>query len=63
MTTRIIKIEEVQHLTGLSKSSIRRLQDSNDFPKRIQVTEKCVGWLLEDIEEWINTRPKIRGTI
>ena len=53
----IVKLHDLIPLVGLSKSSIYRLMANSDFPKPIRLSERAVGWLTADIEEWINSRP------
>ncbi len=56
---RIINLKEVQELSGgYSRSSIWRLEQAGQFPKRIKLTPngRKVGWKLSAITEWINTR-------
>ncbi len=54
MNNRIIRFEKVKELTGLSRSTIWRLEKNKLFPKRIKITNRNVGWLLSEIEAWIN---------
>lgn len=52
---RIISVKEVQELTGLSRTSIWRLERSGDgkFPARVQLSSTRIGWRLSDIQNWI----------
>ena len=54
---RIIRIDEVCALTGLSRTTIwRRIQD-NAFPPSIRLGPegtRAKGWRLSDIEAWIH---------
>ena len=52
---RIISVKEVQDLTGLSRTSIWRLELSGDdkFPARVQLSSTRIGWRLSDIQNWI----------
>ena len=61
---RIIKREEVQNITGLSRSSIYAKMESGTFPKAIKLSERSVGWLDTEIQEWLQSRIAIsRGNI
>jgi len=53
---RLIRNSEVQKLTGLSRSTIWRLQSSGNFPPSLPLTSRLVGWRLSDIQEWIRDR-------
>ena len=50
---RIIRLKEVLAKTGLSISSLRRLQSKKQFPNKFQISPRCVGWLEEDVDDWI----------
>ena len=54
--TRIIKVDEVQKLTSLSRSTIWRLENTGKFPKKVRLSQKSIGWLESDIQTWIKTR-------
>ncbi len=60
--TRIIRINELQGLIGLSKATIWRYVRSGGFPSPIKLNDKltsphaAVGWRLADVEEWIANR-------
>ncbi len=51
---RIIRLPEVKHLTGLSRTTIYSSMTKNQFPKSIQLGNgRMVGWTLSSIENWI----------
>ena len=57
MGIRIVRLPEVQELTGLSRTTIwRRVQDGS-FPPPIRLSGKgtrAMGWREQDIYNWIN---------
>jgi predicted DNA-binding transcriptional regulator AlpA len=53
----IIKIDEVAKLTRLSKSSIYRIKG---FPQPIKLGVRSSGWLLCEIQDWIQQRMEAR---
>jgi predicted DNA-binding transcriptional regulator AlpA len=50
---KIIRSKEVQELTGLSRTTIWRLEREGKFPARVPLTASNVGWRLTDVQEWI----------
>jgi predicted DNA-binding transcriptional regulator AlpA len=51
----------VRHKTGLSDSTIWRLEKNERFPRRVQVTEAgAVGWYSDEIDAWVHER--VRGS-
>jgi len=59
--TKIVKLPEVMALTSLSRSSIYSFISKNDFPPQIRLGERSVGWMVSEIENWIEKRAENRG--
>ena len=57
---RLIRLPEVRRLTGLSKSTIYRMQSENRFPQRVYCSERGVAWHLREIMDWISARTPLR---
>jgi prophage regulatory protein len=53
MTHTILRLPEVKQRTGLSRSSIYLRITNNEFPASISLGGRSVGWLEQDIDEWI----------
>ncbi len=51
---KIIRKPATQEKTGLSDTTIWRLENEGKFPKRIKITNKIVGWYEDQIDEWIS---------
>lgn len=52
----LIRWPEVQTLTGLSRSTIDRLERAGGFPRRVILSENAVGWRKADILAWTQSR-------
>ena len=48
--------KQVSERTGLSFSTIKRLEKLDQFPHRRQVTERRVAWLENEIDDFISER-------
>lgn len=59
MSEQILKMPEVIKATGLARSTIYKLISENRFPKQIKLTNFSSGWLMSEIEEWIEQRVAI----
>jgi prophage regulatory protein len=57
MAERILRQPEIERRTGLSRTTIWRLERSGDFPPRRRVLSNTIGWLESEVDEWIQTRP------
>lgn len=53
MYPNIIRLKEVIKRTGLSRSTIYALMSKDQFPRQIQITERCIGWSEDIIHDWI----------
>jgi prophage regulatory protein len=52
----VARLPEVERLCGMSRSSIYRLESLGQFPKRVRLSQRAVGWQRELIREWILSR-------
>lgn len=53
---RILRSKEVQDMTGLSRTTIWRLEKKRKFPARVPLGENSVGWRFVEVNEWILSR-------
>jgi prophage regulatory protein len=53
---RVIRLKEVKRLTGLSTSTIWRKEQTGEFPARIKLSCRAAGWLLADVNRWLQDR-------
>jgi prophage regulatory protein len=60
--TRILREREVKHITGLSRVTRWRLEKLDRFPRRVQLTQRCVGWPESEVLEWLTERVESRGS-
>ena len=56
MTHIILRLPSVKQRTGLSRSSIYLRMTNNEFPASISLGGRAIGWLEQDIDEWIVER-------
>jgi len=54
----LYRLREVIRQTGLSKSSIYRLEQEDRFPKRVRISARASGWRADEITRWCETRPR-----
>jgi len=53
---RILRLKDVCTQTGLCRSAIYDLEAHSEFPKRIQLTARAVGWIDKEVRDWIEER-------
>lgn len=53
---RLLRFGEVRQRTGLSRSTIWRMERSGMFPKRVKVSVNVVAWREDEVGEWIRSK-------
>lgn len=53
---KILRRAAVCAATGLSYSTIYRLERAGQFPVRRQLSTHTVGWLRDEVQTWITER-------
>ena len=51
--TRIVRLPDVLARTGLARSTIYVRLAQGTFPKPVQLGARAVGWIEEEVDEWI----------
>ena len=51
-----ISLTKTAQRTSLSRSTLRNYSKQGKFPPLIAITEKRLGFLLADVEQWIDSR-------
>jgi prophage regulatory protein len=59
-TVRILRQPEVVRRTGLSGDLIDLLEQRNQFPRRVPLTTRTVGWIEAEVASWIQERIELR---
>ncbi len=55
---RLIRLNAVRDRTGLSRSTIWRLERRGEFPKHRQISLNAIGWLEAEVDEWVLSRER-----
>ena len=53
---RILRPNQAAEFLSISRATLWRFCKASDFPKKIQLGVKSVGWMTADLEEWANSR-------
>jgi prophage regulatory protein len=56
---KILRDSQVKEITGLSRVTRWRLERDGQFPKRVQLGKRAVGWREDEIEAFIENRPRV----
>jgi len=55
---KLIGKKPTKEKTGLSDSTIWREEREGRFPRRVQISNR-VGWYEDEVEKWIESRPRM----
>jgi len=53
---RLIRLTEVLHTTGLSRSTLYKYVADGVFPKPVSLGDRAVGWVESEINDWLSAR-------
>ena len=53
---KLLRFSAVRERTGLSRSTIWRLERRGAFPKHVKISANVVAWLEEEVIEWIRSK-------
>ncbi|MBF0185349.1 MAG: AlpA family transcriptional regulator [Magnetococcales bacterium] len=53
---RVLRIDDVVAKSGIPRSSLYRMIKSGKFPVQVKLSERSVGWIESDVDEWIRSR-------
>lgn len=56
---RLLRADDVCHLTGLGRSTLYAKVKAGDFPGAVQLHGACVAWRESEVDAWIAARPAV----
>jgi prophage regulatory protein len=54
---KLLRIADLIALTGLSQSTLMRLEREGKLPSRRKISSQAMGWLSTEIEAWMAALP------
>lgn len=57
---RMLRERQVKDITGLSRVTRWRMERRGEFPRKVQLTERCVGWSEAEVLAWLKGREEAR---
>jgi prophage regulatory protein len=63
MRGHFLKAKEVMELTGLSRVTIWRMERDGNFPRRVEISPRRIGWIKSELDEWAANRPRVEAII
>ena len=56
---KFLTAKQVMDMTGLSRTSIWRLEKAGKFPHRRQLGTRRIGWLESEVLDWMESRMRV----
>lgn len=53
MSEKILRMNELKKIIGVSSCTIWRWRKQNKFPRPIKLGERLIGWRESEINEWL----------
>ena len=61
MSDRLMRLAEVLHRCGISRSELYRQVDEDRFPSPAKVGPRAVKWLESEVDTWVSSLPRTVG--
>jgi prophage regulatory protein len=58
---RLIRIDEVLHICGFSRSSLYASIQKGEFPVQVKLSKKSSAWLYSEVAAWVSERAADRN--
>ncbi len=55
---KMLSIGEAEQVTGLSRSTIWKLEGKDAFPQRFRLSQIRIGYKLGEVMGWLDSRPR-----
>lgn len=52
----ILRLPAVCRTTGLGRSMVYQLEATDQFPRRVKIGARAVGWIEEEVQSWLAER-------
>lgn len=59
LSTRTIRRHELRSIVPLADTTIYDMEQRGEFPRRFNLTSRCVVWDLAEVEAWLKARRQV----
>src|SRR5712671_5392603 len=59
LSTRTIRRHELRSIVPLADTTIYDMEQRGEFPRRFNLTSRCVVWDLAEVEDWLKARRQV----
>ena len=53
----VLRLPQVLEKVSLSRATIYKMISRGEFPRPVQIGQRSVGWLPEEVNAWLESRP------
>ena len=58
---RLIRMKEVMHISGLSRTALYLSIKRKDFPAPVKLSARAVAWPQDEVVAWVKSRVRSRS--
>jgi prophage regulatory protein len=59
----MMSLNEAAKVTSLSRTAIFKMRERGDFPRAVTLSEKRIGFVRTEVNEWISARIAAREQV
>ncbi|MEK6627209.1 MAG: AlpA family phage regulatory protein [Bdellovibrionota bacterium] len=60
---KFLRIQKIIEITGLSESTIQRLEKKKLFPAKRKIGVRAVGWVETEVIDWVSQRSLVNKVV
>jgi len=57
---KVLRFPDVKQATGLPRSTLYLYMKNHQFPKPVKLGVRSVGWIKEEVDDWLCKRKDLR---
>lgn len=54
-----VRVPAAVAMTGIPRSTLYKMEAQGEFPRKVKLGGRSVGFYLHEIEEWLASRPRV----
>jgi prophage regulatory protein len=56
---KVLRFSKLQERVGLSRTHVGRLESAGEFPRRVALGPRSVGWREDEVDAWLEARERV----
>lgn len=58
---RLVRNPECTKITGIGKTTRWKLEKRGEFPRRVRISDRAVGWRFSELQAWVKSKKLVRA--